>query len=83
MQKRAMGGSQGKVRSIFWDEDDQGFYSGSSDGQVYYWFIEDNAPAEKYEIFSKPGFNISSICACSEGSDKYVYVSGLMPNLSD
>lgn len=35
-------GHSGKVKTITWDGDDQGFYSGGSDGLVLYWRLEDS-----------------------------------------
>lgn len=31
-------------KAIFWEEDDQGFYTGSTDGLVNYWRVDDNGP---------------------------------------
>lgn len=41
------GGSQSKINSICWDEDDQGFFTGTSDGMVFYCPIEEDHPMPK------------------------------------
>lgn len=35
-------GHSGRVKSIVWDLDDLGFYSGGVDGLVFYWRLDDS-----------------------------------------
>lgn len=43
-------GHSGKIKSIFWQDDDLGFYSAGSDGSVFEFRIEekDGQPVQKY-----------------------------------
>jgi len=80
---KATGGSSAKVKTIFWEEDDQSFYTGSSDGQVLWWRLED-AGSKSESIFSNPSFNVTSICSYVHSSiEKYIYISGTWLNQSE
>ena len=79
---KATGGSSAKVKTIFWEEDDQSFYTGSSDGQVLWWRLED-AGTKSESIFMNPSFNVTSICSYVHSSiEKYIYISGTWQNHS-
>ena len=60
------------VKSIFWQEDDLGFYSGGSDGNIFEYRLEDSS--QKYQLFNVSTYNVSSIAATSE---KVLYAAGV------
>lgn len=52
-------GHSGKIKTILWDPDDLGFYTGGSDGLVFYWRLEDSQ--NKTMIFNQSGLNVESV----------------------
>jgi WD40 repeat protein len=56
-----------------WDPDDLGFYTGGTDGLVFYWRLEDSQ--NKSLIFNQTGLNIESVAVAN--SDLCVYISGI------
>ncbi|EAR92035.2 WD40 domain protein (macronuclear) [Tetrahymena thermophila SB210] len=72
----------GKVRTIFWEEDDQGFYTGSTDGLVIYWRVDDNGP-QKTQIAQFNNLIITSITGLynpdttTQGLERILFVSGV------
>lgn len=70
------------MSSIFWEEDDQSLYTGSSDGQVNYWKI-DEADSPKIPIWANSKFCVTSVSAVIEKNNekqnqvkRIVYVAG-------
>ncbi|EGR31777.1 WD repeat protein [Ichthyophthirius multifiliis] len=69
----------GRVRCFFWDEDDLGFFTGNSEGNVFFWKIDELSP-QKTQILSIQGLQIQSISALqhveSGNLERIVFVSG-------
>ena len=61
---------------MFWDEDDQGLFTGSSDGQVNYWRIDDALAGNKTQILSRQNLNVSCVISKLIGQDRFIYISG-------
>ncbi|EGR31811.1 WD repeat protein [Ichthyophthirius multifiliis] len=72
----------GKVKSIFWEQDDQGFFTGNTDGIIYYWRVDDAGP-QKTQIATFPGMNITCITGhqSTENNlqhvERIIFVSGV------
>lgn len=48
------------LTAIFWEEDDLGFFTGSADGVINYWRVDESGP-QKTLIATFPNLSITSI----------------------